>query len=168
MWIISSFCFCNTSPLLIGCLFKKCINRAVPVYLWKNTNIEIFMAHCFGHYLLYYICIVCYICYIVNIKIVFIMCILYWTRLSSFSRSNKYILPWAVNLQLLTKNNSSQRSISGHPLSTYAKFSEKLTFLTPWYAHIRVRIRGLEMLVVSENFAYVLNGWPLRDTVKHL
>ena len=26
----------------------------------------------------------------------------------------------------------------GHPLSTYAKFSEKLTFLTPWYAHVQV------------------------------
>ena len=31
-------------------------------------------------------------------------------------------------------------------LSTYAKFSEKLTFLSPWYAHVRVHIRGLEML----------------------
>ena len=30
----------------------------------------------------------------------------------------------------------------GHPLSTYAKFSEKLTFLTPRYGHVRVRIRG--------------------------
>ena len=29
------------------------------------------------------------------------------------------------------------------PISTYAKFSEKLTFLTPCYAH--VGIRGLEM-----------------------
>ena len=37
--------------------------------------------------------------------------------------------------------------VGGHPLSTYAKFSEKLTFLTPWYVHVRVRIRGLEMLV---------------------
>ena len=32
----------------------------------------------------------------------------------------------------------------------YGKFSEKLTFLTPWYAHVR-----------TGNFAYVLNGWPL-------
>ena len=31
----------------------------------------------------------------------------------------------------------------GHPLSTYAKFSEKLTFLTLWYAYVRVRISGL-------------------------
>ena len=30
-----------------------------------------------------------------------------------------------------------------HPLSTYASFCEKLTFLTPWYV-----------------LAYVLNGWP--------
>ena len=28
-----------------------------------------------------------------------------------------------------------------HPFSTYAKFTEKLTFLTPYYAHARVRIR---------------------------
>ena len=37
--------------------------------------------------------------------------------------------------------------IRGHPLSTFAKFSEKLTFLIPWYAHVRVCLRGLEMLV---------------------
>ena len=35
----------------------------------------------------------------------------------------------------------------GHLLSTYAKFSEKLAFLTLWYAHLRIRIRGVEMLV---------------------
>ena len=34
-----------------------------------------------------------------------------------------------------------------HPFSTCAKFSEKLTLLTPWYTHVRVRIRGIEMLV---------------------
>ena len=28
-----------------------------------------------------------------------------------------------------------------HPFSTYAKFSEELTFLTSWYAHVHVRIR---------------------------
>ena len=39
------------------------------------------------------------------------------------------------------------RKVWSHPLSTYAKFSEQLTFLTPWYVHVRVRIRGLEMLV---------------------
>ena len=37
--------------------------------------------------------------------------------------------------------------LRGHPLSTYAKFSEKITFLPPVYAHVRLRIRRLEMLV---------------------
>ena len=31
--------------------------------------------------------------------------------------------------------------------STYAKFPEKLTFLTPWYAHVRVHIWEYEMLI---------------------
>ena len=46
-----------------------------------------------------------------------------------------------------------------HPLSTYAKFFEKLTFLTPWYAHV---------VSFSENFAHVLNGWsqPWKRTLK--
>ena len=44
----------------------------------------------------------------------------------------------------------------GHPLSTYAIFSEKLTSLTPCYAHVGVRIR--RYVSFSENFAYVLNG----------
>ena len=29
--------------------------------------------------------------------------------------------------------------LSGHPFSTYTKFSENLTFLTTWYTHVRVR-----------------------------
>ena len=29
-----------------------------------------------------------------------------------------------------------------HSFSTFAKFSEKLTFSTPWYEHVRVRIGG--------------------------
>ena len=37
-------------------------------------------------------------------------------------------------------------TIRDHSFSTYAKFSEKITFLTHWYAHVRVRIRELEML----------------------
>ena len=40
----------------------------------------------------------------------------------------------------------------GYPLSTYAKFSEKLTLLTPWY------VRNVSF---SKDFAYVPNGWPL-------
>ena len=38
-------------------------------------------------------------------------------------------------------------SLRCHRLSMSAKFSKKLTFLTPFYVHILVRISGLEMLV---------------------
>ena len=41
----------------------------------------------------------------------------------------------------------------------YTNFSEKLTFLTPWYAHVFLRIRGQEMLVFNEIFAHVLYWW---------
>ena len=51
----------------------------------------------------------------------------------------------------------------GHPLSTYAKFSEKLTFLTPWYAHLRVRIRGLEMLDFENILRTYLMHGPTDD-----
>ena len=50
---------------------------------------------------------------------------------------------------------------TGHPLSTYAKFAEKLTFLTPWYARIRVRIRGLEMFVLRKILHTYLMDGPL-------
>ena len=61
---------------------------------------------------------------------------------------------------------------AGHPLSTYAKYSKKLTFLTPWYAHVRkltfltpwyayvrVRIRRLEMLILRKILrTYLMDG----------
>ena len=53
--------------------------------------------------------------------------------------------------------NQQRRQLGGHPLSTYANFSEKLTFPTPRYAHVRVRIRGVRNVSFSDNFAYVLN-----------
>ena len=46
-------------------------------------------------------------------------------------------------------------------LSTYAKFSEKLTFLSPRYAHARVRIRGVEMLV----FRNILHTYVMDDSL---
>ena len=49
----------------------------------------------------------------------------------------------------------------GHPLSTYAKFSEKLTFLIPWHAYVRVRIRELEMLV----FQKILRTYLMDDPI---
>ena len=42
----------------------------------------------------------------------------------------------------------------------YAKFSEKLTFLTPWYAHVRVRIRELEMSVFRKILCTSLMDGP--------
>ena len=43
----------------------------------------------------------------------------------------------------------------GHPLSTYAKFSEKLTFITP-----PPRVMGLEILV----FQKILRTYLIDDT----
>ena len=64
--------------------------------------------------------------------------------------------------------NCCDSPIRGHPLSTYAKFSEKLTFLTPWYAHIRVPIRGLEMLVFRKILRTYLMDNPLWKLLKFL
>ena len=47
----------------------------------------------------------------------------------------------------------------GHLLSTYAEFSEKLTFLSPLYAHVRLRIRGVEMLAFRKILhTYIMDG----------
>ena len=46
-------------------------------------------------------------------------------------------------------------------LNTYTKFSEKLTFLTPRYAQVSVRIRGLEMLVFRKILRTYLMDSPL-------
>ena len=47
-------------------------------------------------------------------------------------------------------------------LSTCINLSEKLTFLTPWYAHVRTSAyQGARNVSFSENFAYILNGWLL-------
>ena len=59
-----------------------------------------------------------------------------------------------INLKIFKLELNGKIQVRNHPFSAYAKCSEKLTFLTPWYAHVRMRIRGLEMLVFSENFAY--------------
>ena len=45
--------------------------------------------------------------------------------------------------------------------STLAKFSEKLTVLTPWYGHACVSYQGVRNLSFSENLANVLNEWWL-------
>ena len=47
--------------------------------------------------------------------------------------------------------------LRGHLLSTYADFSEKLTCLTLSYAHVSLRISGVEMLV----FGKILMDGPI-------
>ena len=47
----------------------------------------------------------------------------------------------------------SESQKGGCKKTKHAQFSEKLTFLTPWYLHVRVRIRGQEMFVFLENLA---------------
>ena len=53
-------------------------------------------------------------------------------------------------------------SVWGHSFSTYAKFSEKLTFLNPWYAHIHVSRtcahQGVRNASFSEKFS-VITRW---------
>ena len=47
-----------------------------------------------------------------------------------------------ASLEVLLKENPQLDEDSrGHPFSTYAKISEKLTFLSPCYARVRLRIR---------------------------
>ena len=57
----------------------------------------------------------------------------------------KYILKYT--------NHPRTIAIRGDSLSKYEKFPKKLTFLTSWYAHVRL----------LENFAHILNGCPLKD-----
>ena len=40
--------------------------------------------------------------------------------------------------------------LRGHPLSMYAKVSEKLTFLTPWFTRVRVL---LKLTMLSQDFS---------------
>ena len=60
---------------------------------------------------------------------------------------------------------SKIQNIQYFTLSTCAKFSEKLTILKTWYAHVRVCIGGWGgeeggwNVTFSENFAYVRNEW---------
>ena len=87
--------------------------------------------------------------------------IIIWVRIQKSKKS--YQGSHVVNgLQPHTIHISNQ--LRGHPLSTYATFSEKLTFLTPWYAHVRA-YQGVRNVSFSENIAYVRNGWSLIRSV---
>ena len=55
-------------------------------------------------------------------------------------------------------------------LASLQKFSKKLTFLTFWYAHVRVRVSRVRNGSFSENFVKVLNEWtplilPLQNKI---
>ena len=56
-------------------------------------------------------------------------------------------------MEKFVSKNQFQINDASH-LNTYAKFSEKLTFLTPWCAHVCVHIRGIRNVSFLENFAY--------------
>ena len=45
------------------------------------------------------------------------------------------LIAWVVGIVVISQNGFYKKT-------KHAKFSKKLTFLTPWYAHVRVRIRG--------------------------
>ena len=54
-----------------------------------------------------------------------------------------------------------------HSFSTYGKCSEKLTFLTPWYADVRTcAYQEVRNVSFSEDFAYVLNEWSRMNCSK--
>ena len=46
----------------------------------------------------------------------------------------------------------------GSSIKRVCKIFQKLIFLTPWYAHVGVRIWGVKKVNFSENF--LINGWP--------
>ena len=65
------------------------------------------------------------------------------------------------NSQLIYTANRLIGLCRDHSFCTFTKFSEKITFLTPRYTHICVRIRRLEMLV----FRKILRTYYMNDHV---
>ena len=59
-------------------------------------------------------------------------------------------LAWFISYFFLTRPSWITRDNS---FRTYANFSGKVTFITPWYA------QGVRNVSVLENFAYVINEW---------
>ena len=43
------------------------------------------------------------------------------------------------------------KCLRDHSFSTYAKFAEKLTFLTHWYAHVRTKLMIISVWVAQKN-----------------
>ena len=76
------------------------------------------------------------------------------------NRKNIYFDCWLMTLKKIAY---LAFRLLGHLLSAFAKFSEKLTFLTPWYAHVRVRIRELKMVVFRKSLRTYLMDGPCGD-----
>ena len=58
---------------------------------------------------------------------------------------------------------NSIRGIRDRLFSAFANFSDKLTFFTPWYAHVTTcAYKGVINVSFSENSAYELNELSLR------
>ena len=75
----------------------------------------------------------CYLFHFILLEIMFKIVIFWsWKSKGKLLRILKILTIFKI---LVTK-------VWDHLLSTYVKFSEKPTFLTPWYAHASVRIRG--------------------------
>ena len=79
---------------------------------------------------------------------------------------NGFLHPISL-LQKVQINIGSLRS-----LYTFTKFSEKLLFLTSWYAHIWVFIRGYEMLVFQKMLHTYRSSRPevfcKKDVLRHV
>ena len=69
--------------------------------------------------------------------------------------NNMFKLTW--NYLPLCVNTRSKLTIRDHSFSTYAEFSEKLTFLTPLIRTRILCVSGVRNVGFSKNFAYVLN-----------
>ena len=71
--------------------------------------------------------------------------------------------PRCPNSPKFVSNKAKGRiSIGCSKKTKHAKFSEKRTFLTPWYAHVRARIRRKEMFVFRK-IGRALFSWNTRE-----
>ena len=67
----------------------------------------------------------------------------YWRKMRRYENSKR-----KCKSAVIRQNGESQNRC--FKKTKHAKFSEKRTFLTPWYAHVSVRIRGQEMFVFQK------------------
>ena len=66
------------------------------------------------------------------VVVVYMTAVFPYLSFISIRKSCKFLF-----MMVETPRKSETQIVKDHPFSTYAKSSEKLTFLTPWYAHER-------------------------------